>query len=125
MQCLLLKKRLDRCTAQVLPQHGGGSRAGAQSGLPLGITGLVFGREESGLSEAEVHLCTHACALPTGRIQGSMNLSHAVATVQSEVRLRGGSHGDLRLRARSERVGWKGLLRFEWEGVQDALEQWT
>lgn len=50
-----------------------------------GITALVFGREESGLSEAELHLCTHACAIRTGRYQGSLNLSHAVAVVQAEV----------------------------------------
>jgi tRNA C32,U32 (ribose-2'-O)-methylase TrmJ len=45
----------------------------------------VFGREESGLSEAEVRLCAHACALPTGRIQPSMNLSHAVGVVTAEL----------------------------------------
>lgn len=28
---------------------------------------LVFGREESGLLEAELLLCSHACAIPTGR----------------------------------------------------------
>jgi hypothetical protein len=46
-----------------------------------GQTALVFGREESGLTEAELRLCAHSCAIPTGRIQGSMNLSHAVAVV--------------------------------------------
>eukprot|EP00882_Tetradesmus_deserticola_P028975 GHRQ01032333.1.p1 GENE.GHRQ01032333.1~~GHRQ01032333.1.p1 ORF type:complete len:189 (-),score=22.38 GHRQ01032333.1:96-662(-) len=48
-----------------------------------GQTALVFGREESGLTEAELRLCAHSCAIPTGRIQGSMNLSHAVAVVLS------------------------------------------
>jgi tRNA C32,U32 (ribose-2'-O)-methylase TrmJ len=46
-----------------------------------GATALVFGREESGLTEEELRRCTHACAIPTGRVQPSMNLSHAVATV--------------------------------------------
>jgi tRNA C32,U32 (ribose-2'-O)-methylase TrmJ len=46
-----------------------------------GQTALVFGREESGLTEAELRLSAHSCAIPTGRIQGSMNLSHAVAVV--------------------------------------------
>lgn len=46
---------------------------------------MVFGREESGLSEAELRLCSHSCAIPTGRIQGSMNLSHAVAVVLSRL----------------------------------------
>jgi hypothetical protein len=41
----------------------------------------VFGREESGLTEAELRLCAHACGIQTGRMQGSMNLSHAVAVV--------------------------------------------
>ena len=45
----------------------------------------MFGREESGLTEAELRLCAHACAIPTGRIQGSMNLSHAVAVVLSSL----------------------------------------
>lgn len=41
-------------------------------------------REEAGLSEAELSLCSHACALPTGRLQPSMNLSHAAAVVLSQ-----------------------------------------
>lgn len=41
----------------------------------------MFGREESGLTEAELRLCAHACAIPTGCMQASMNLSHAVAVV--------------------------------------------
>ena len=28
---------------------------------------LVFGREESGLLESELLLCSHACAIPTGK----------------------------------------------------------
>lgn len=55
-----------------------------------GTTALVFGREENGLTEQETRLCSHACAIPTGRIQPSMNLSHAVSVVLSEVR--GGMH---------------------------------
>ncbi|KAF5834308.1 SpoU rRNA methylase family-domain-containing protein [Dunaliella salina] len=71
--CMVLPKQSDQAAGFPLPQP------------PLGVTGLVFGREESGLSEAEMHLCTHACAIPTGRLQGSMNLSHAVAVVQAEL----------------------------------------
>ncbi|GIL89509.1 hypothetical protein Vretimale_1925 [Volvox reticuliferus] len=48
-------------------------------------TALVFGREESGLTETELRLCSHACAIPTGRLQPSMNLSHAVAVVLAEL----------------------------------------
>jgi tRNA C32,U32 (ribose-2'-O)-methylase TrmJ len=50
-----------------------------------GSTALIFGREESGLSEAELRQCSHACAIQTGRFQGSMNLSHAVSVVLSQV----------------------------------------
>ena len=46
-----------------------------------GATALVFGREESGLNEDELRLCSHACAIPSGRVQPSLNLSHAVCTV--------------------------------------------
>jgi tRNA C32,U32 (ribose-2'-O)-methylase TrmJ len=48
---------------------------------PAGVAALVFGREESGLTEDELRMCAHACAIPTGRLQPSMNLSHAVAVV--------------------------------------------
>lgn len=44
---------------------------------------LVFGREESGLTESELRLCAHACAIPTGRVHASMNLSAAVAVALS------------------------------------------
>lgn len=52
---------------------------------PPATAALVFGREESGLTADELEACTHACAIPTGRLQPSMNLSHAVATVLSQV----------------------------------------
>lgn len=41
--------------------------------------------QESGLTEAELRLCRHACAIPTGRMQPSMNLSHAVAVILSDL----------------------------------------
>lgn len=43
--------------------------AAAESRLPSAAPGpvaLVFGREESGLLESELLLCSHACAIPTG-----------------------------------------------------------
>ena len=46
---------------------------------PPTVVALVFGREESGLTESELRLCAHACAIPTGRVHASMNLSAAVA----------------------------------------------
>lgn len=45
---------------------------------------LVFGREESGLTDEEIMACTHGCYLPTGRTQGSLNLSHAVCLALSD-----------------------------------------
>lgn len=45
---------------------------------------LVFGREESGLTDEEVQSCTHGCYLPTGRAQASLNLSHAVCLALSD-----------------------------------------
>lgn len=59
---------------------------------PLATAALVFGREESGLTADELEACTHACAIPTGRLQPSMNLSHAVATVLSQVYERSTGH---------------------------------
>ncbi len=69
---------------QLLPspflRPGSSSEAGAS-----GVTALVFGREESGLTESELRLVSHACAIPSGRVQPSLNLSHAVSVVLSDV----------------------------------------
>lgn len=46
---------------------------------------LVFGREESGLLDAEVSLCGLACAIPSSDIFPSLNLSHAVAVILSQL----------------------------------------
>ena len=57
----------------------------ASSAAAGAVTALVFGREESGLTEGELRAVSHACAIPTGSMQGSLNLSHAVAVVLGEV----------------------------------------
>ncbi|KAI7837497.1 hypothetical protein COHA_008688 [Chlorella ohadii] len=57
----------------------------AAAAAAAGTVALVFGREESGLLESELLLCSHACAIPTGRTQPSLNLSHAVAVVVSQL----------------------------------------
>ena len=54
-------------------------------GGPPPTSALVFGREESGLEDSELSLCTYACAIPTGRALPSHNLSHAVAAVLSRL----------------------------------------
>jgi len=46
---------------------------------------LVFGNEETGLSNDELESCTKLCILPTGEIAPSMNLSHAVAVVLARI----------------------------------------
>eukprot|EP00882_Tetradesmus_deserticola_P026496 GHRQ01029240.1.p1 GENE.GHRQ01029240.1~~GHRQ01029240.1.p1 ORF type:complete len:360 (+),score=92.79 GHRQ01029240.1:177-1256(+) len=84
----------------------------SSSATPPGQTALVFGREESGLTEAELRLCAHSCAIPTGRIQGSMNLSHAVAVVLSglfERRLQLLGLANLGIEVSGKQESWEGL----------------
>ena len=57
--------------------------AAAEGRATAPTAALVFGREESGPGDSELSLCTHACAIPTGRALPSLNLSHAVAAVLS------------------------------------------
>ena len=46
---------------------------------------LVFGNEETGLTDDELMPCSHFCRIPTAELLPSMNLSHAVAAVVSRV----------------------------------------
>jgi len=46
---------------------------------------LVFGREELGLSDAEVDACDAVCSIPIGRLQESLSLSHAVSIALSNI----------------------------------------
>ena len=46
---------------------------------------LVFGREESGLTANELSLCTHSCSIPSGPVQPSLNLSHAVSVILAQL----------------------------------------
>lgn len=49
------------------------------AGLPPGARfGLVFGREDAGLTSAEVALCTATSTIPTLAATGSLNLAQAV-----------------------------------------------
>ena len=47
-------------------------------------TALCHRREESGLTDAELALCSHSCAIPSGRLQPSLNLAAAVAVVLAQ-----------------------------------------
>jgi TrmH family RNA methyltransferase len=50
-----------------------------------GRVALVFGREESGLLDEEVLLCTHTVEIPSDPTFPSLNLSHAVAVILNQV----------------------------------------
>jgi tRNA/rRNA methyltransferase len=51
-----------------------------------GKVALLFGNEETGLTDEELRPCTHLCFIPTSEAMPSMNLSHAVAVVLSRLR---------------------------------------
>jgi tRNA/rRNA methyltransferase len=59
---------------QILPQY--------RTEAPLA---LVFGNEESGLSNEHVRACQRSCEIPVLATDGSLNLSHAVAVALYEV----------------------------------------
>lgn len=59
------------------------------SELPGGSkVGVVFGREDCGLSTEEVACCTHAACIPTSGENGSLNLAQAVVVTLYELRAR-------------------------------------
>ena len=57
----------------------------SSSSSSSGVTALVFGREESGLYDDEISQCAYACAIPSGRLQPSLNLAAAVTVVLSSL----------------------------------------
>ncbi len=63
----------------VLPEE----LAEKSASLKSGITALVFGNEQSGLSDEELNCCNIACHIPTSPDFPSLNLSHAVQIVTS------------------------------------------
>ncbi|PNH12047.1 hypothetical protein TSOC_001074 [Tetrabaena socialis] len=78
--------------AEVAAAGGGGGGANGASWAaaaapaePPAAAAAASGAVESGLTEAELRMCSYACAIPTGRVQPSMNLSHAVAVVLCEL----------------------------------------
>lgn len=52
---------------------------------------LVFGREDKGLTNEELGLCTHIIEIPSSEIYRSLNLSHAVMVVVYEIFCAAGS----------------------------------
>ena len=65
----------DNCIAQQLQDSGPRQKKTRVA--------LVFGREDLGLSDAEVEACDVACSIPIGRLQESLSLGHAVSIVLS------------------------------------------
>jgi tRNA C32,U32 (ribose-2'-O)-methylase TrmJ len=63
-------------------KSGGGDGSSLDASPPPRLA-LVFGREEFGLSDAEVRSCALACELPMGRLVESLSLSHAAAIALS------------------------------------------
>lgn len=59
--------------------------SGLVSRLQQGAVIIVFGPEESGLSDDEIHQCTDILSLDVSDAMPSLNLSHAVAVVLSRV----------------------------------------
>jgi len=47
--------------------------------------GLIFGREESGLNDAEIKECSTLLYIPTSNNSPSLNLSHSIAIVLNEL----------------------------------------
>ncbi len=74
--------KLVLCSTDLINPMGMTSRLMCAGGKKVA---LVFGREESGLTEGELSLCSHACAIPTGSLQPSLNLSHAICVVLSQL----------------------------------------
>jgi TrmH family RNA methyltransferase len=50
-----------------------------------GEIGIVFGREDSGLSNEDVELCDFCVTIPTSKEYMSLNLSHAAAIILYEI----------------------------------------
>ena len=72
--------------------------------LPNGSNvGLVFGREDCGLSTDEVASCTHAASIPTPGDNGSLNLAQAVVVTLYELSARN-SQQDVELPENTEEL---------------------
>ena len=70
--------------------------------LMKGKIGIVFGREDNGLTNREIEKCDIVVTIPTDEKYPSMNLSHALAVALYE--LSGIEKGKIRLATRKELV---------------------
>lgn len=81
----LLSKNSAKNDASTGTVDNGSSSTTATAAATTITTALVFGREESGLLDAEVSLCGVACSIPSAAVFPSLNLSHAVAVIVSQL----------------------------------------
>ncbi len=56
---------------------------------------LVFGNEETGLTDGELQLCTHLATISISEVMPSLNLSHAVAVVLARLQEEFGEPGEI------------------------------
>ena len=63
------------------PELTPGSVATLMNQFPSKKIALLFGNEETGLTEDETRPCSHLCIIPTSAKMPSMNVSHAIAAV--------------------------------------------
>lgn len=66
--------------------RGAGAHAWSQASAGADVA-LVFGRERTGLTNEELHLCHGAVHIPSNPVYGSLNLAMAVQVIAYEVRM--------------------------------------
>ncbi len=100
-------------------RHGTTPREMADDLDPAARTGVVFGREGTGLSNDELDRCDYTVSIPASPDYPVMNLSHAAAVVLYELyQARDGAERDGELASREDRAVLENLFK----GVADSLE---
>lgn len=77
-----------------------------------GDVAVVFGCEQSGLSNAEIDRCHYLVQIPTGRTYRSLNLAAAVQIISYEIQLAHGGGDDVRDSPRHKPVSADEMERF-------------
>jgi tRNA (cytidine32/uridine32-2'-O)-methyltransferase len=93
-------RRVLGCTARsrrvALPELAPRQAAEEIAGtVPAGEVALVFGRERTGLTNEELHLCHQAVHIPANPDYSSLNLASAVQVLAYEVRIALLGHADV------------------------------
>lgn len=87
------------------------------SGSDAGPVALVFGREDKGLTNDEIALCTRLIRIPSSDGYGSLNLSHAVMVCCYELFLRNGTFVPPVEKSAPARSGLRERMFAMWEDV--------